>query len=196
MNGFSQDRRLRLYTNRKFEIFRSLPPKVTEVSGQDEIFLVLEHTSFPFVKSYFAVEITLEFDSLVVRGLDWVFFSWEAGEVYSIEGHDYVCPENLEGNSVVHEEVVDPVLPKSITYMDAEAAYRHYRGLPASVAPSRKYSAASPAPSRLNDVYVGNLDDEWEVNADDDGATRSGCWKELWSTSDRYRHLLIGKEEL
>lgn len=41
--------------------------------------------------------------------------------------------------------------------------------------------AASPAPSGMEDVYGGNLDDDWKVDADNGGTAASGRRKELRS---------------
>lgn len=71
----------------------------------------------------------------------------------------------------VDEKVVVPVVPERITRANAEATYRYNRESPKSATPSRKSSAASPTLSGLDDVYSGNLDDDWPVDTDDGGAT-------------------------
>lgn len=48
----------------------------------------------------------------------------------------------------------------------------------------------------MDDVYGCNLDNDWEVDADDGSATGSSRWKELWSKFDSYHQLLIRRHEL
>lgn len=58
-------------------------------------------------------------------------------------------------------------------------AYRNYREVLKSAAPSWQAPVASPGLFGLDDVYGGNLDDVLEVDAGDGGATRFGRWTEL-----------------
>lgn len=81
-------------------------------------------------------------------------------------------------------------MPERFTRADVEAAYCYLRGSLESIARSCQSPAATPAPSGLEDVYCGNLDDDWKVDGDNGGNGASGRWKDLRSKIERYRHLV------
>lgn len=67
---------------------------------------------------------------------------------------------------------------------------------PKSVASSRSSPAALSTPSGSDDVYSGNLDEDWEVYGDDGSHLMSGRWKKIRSKFDRYCYLLLEQNEL
>lgn len=136
---------------------------------------MLERMSFSFVEFYLATKSTLEFGCPAVCRLDWVLCTWDTGEVYSMEEHDYACWKNQKDVTVIYEEVLVPVVPRGFTHKDAEVEYRYYRWSPESAALSRQSSDFSAAPSGFEDDCGGNSDDDWDVGANDGGATTSDC---------------------
>lgn len=149
-----------MYTNRKFGILHRLPSRGAELLEQYGIFYVLERMRFPFVEGYLSVKVTLRLDWSVVDCLGWVPYTWETGDVYSIDAHEYVSRENHRAVPVVHQEMVVAIVSGHFTRANAEATFRYYRWSSKSVASSRQSPASSPAPSGLDDFYGDNLDDD------------------------------------
>lgn len=80
--------------------------------------------------------ITLKSGWPVVRGAGWVPYTWETGEVHSIETHEDIRRGNHKDVSVVLEKVVIPALLGPFNHAKVVAAYCYYQGSPESVAPS------------------------------------------------------------
>lgn len=168
---------------------------MAEYLDQKMVFHVMERASFPYLEGYLAPKITQKSDWSVVIGLDRVTCTWETGEVYYIDPHEYVRRENQLEVIVVHGKVLALIVSGYFSRADAEAAYRYYRASPESAAPSLRCTAASPALTGLEDIYGGNSNDDWEVNADGGGGVTSGRWKALRFKFDRYRHLLLEEDK-
>lgn len=111
------------------------------------------------------------------------------GKIHSIEAYEYVRRKYHKNASDPHEKVFIPFMIASPvrTKRHRTATLKASQ----SIASSPQFFAALPGPSCLVDVFDDNLDEDWEFEADDGEATSLGLRKELLSTFDRYRHLLI-----
>lgn len=90
--------------------------------------------------------------------------------VYLLEAHEFFCLPNYKQVSLIDENVVAHALRGHLIRSGAEVAYRYCRGSPKSATLSCQSPAVSPAPSVLEDVYGGNLREEWETEAIDGDA--------------------------
>lgn len=71
---------------------------------------MLDRTNFTFVEGYLATKKTLEFDSWVFPGLNWVSYTWHSEKVHSIGAHKYVRRENHKDVSAVHKKAAVSVM--------------------------------------------------------------------------------------
>lgn len=138
---------------------------------------MLGRTDFPYVESYVAAEVSLELDWKVVAWLNWVPYSWDTGAAHSIDAFESTHRENCMGVIVVQGAVVIPSSAVHFTRADVVAANHWFRDFP--ISPSRASPEASPPLSRLEDVYVGDLDAAWDIEGDNGPAVASGDLKEV-----------------
>lgn len=187
--------RLQLYSNRKFNVHHRLLLKMASISLQERILHVFERTIFPFVEGYLAARTTLQLDRPVVYGLDWVPSACNTKRVIQLMrmGTSLRKPRrhsrsSREGGGSRHfwtlqsreSGVCKPLISRSTKI-------------------SRSLSAVScclTTSDSLEDVYGSSLDDVWEIDADDSGATTSGHCKEFRSQFNLHRHLLLKRDEL
>lgn len=66
-------------------------------------------------------------DRSLVDGLEWVPYTRETEEAYWVDAHELIRMENHRDVSVLHQEVVVPVMTWRFTRADAEVAYHFYR---------------------------------------------------------------------
>lgn len=85
-----RDQRLRIYTICTFGVLHRLPPKGTEFHDHEAIPHVSKHNGILFVEGNLAAMPTLQLDSSVVRGCQWVPCFEVDGTILAIGGHEYI----------------------------------------------------------------------------------------------------------
>lgn len=160
---------------------------------QERIFRVLERMNFRIVEGYLAPETSLDCDWSATHRLNWGSHRRDTWETHSIEVYENVLWEEESFMSLMRRLWFPLHLDVLLVW---ERGRVWLKSTVTRIGSLRQSPTASPVPFGLCDVYGGNLNDDWKVNADGDGSATSRLWKELWSKFVYYCHFLIEREQL